>query len=318
MRNYLLFAFVALVVTLGLNSCASKESKEEDKYHIAVTIAPTKTLLEQMLDTATLANIKTKVLLPNGAIPESYEPTIETVAFLEQCDAWYYVGDLGFESKWIDVVKQINPGIKLIRLDVGLQHIVANEHRHGEKGDHIADPHYWFSLQGMECMTDNLAKALNEVFPGKAKPEALKRKIALYRANLSSRASSADSIKSPNLIVYHPSLTYLVQELGIKQFVIEDAGKEPSPQYLADLSKLWQIDSQEPNKTLSEVGSVRALGSNPRLVVLKEYRDITLALSRTYGLPLLMKDDNTPYILDLFAEDLWEQLGYFYGAPSQE
>lgn len=308
--THLLFVLVALVASLALGSCVGSR-KDDGKYRIALTIAPTKVLIERMLDSATLAQVEMNVLLPSGAIPESYEPTVETVAFLEQCDAWYYVGDLGFESKWTEIVKQLNPSIKLIRLDEGLQHILV-EHKHGEKTHSIADPHYWFSLQGMQVMVHNLAKALHEVFPDKVNTQALDQQIEQYRSHLPSLEEQRAKAQIPNFIVYHPALTYLVSELGVKQFVIEEDGKEPSPQHLADLSRAWNTDSQGPNTSLAEAHSVRHLGASPRLVVLKEYKDLTLTLAKTYDLQLLLQDSTTPYVLDLFSEDLWGQLDYFY------
>lgn len=308
--THILLVLLALVVSLTVSACVDKRT-DDGKYRIALTIAPTKALLERMVDTASMAQIETKVLLPSGTIPESYEPTVETVAFLEQCDAWYYIGDLGFETKWLDIIKQINPDIKLVRLDEGLKHILV-EHKHGDKVHRIADPHYWFSIQGMEVMVNNLEKALQEVFPSGVNTISLRKEIQHHRDNLQTYISSSDKGKIPNLIVYHPALTYLARELGCKQFVIEQDGKEPSPAHLADLMRAWQVEHTAHNTHLGEAHTIQALGTNPRLVVLKEYKDMSLALAKTYGLQLLMQDAHSPYVLDLFAEDVWAQMDYFY------
>lgn len=310
--SQILFISFALVASLSFVSC--KAPKQSDKYRIALTIAPSKGLISQMLDSATLAQTECHVLLPSGAIPENYEPTVETVAFLELCDAWYYVGDLGFESQWVERVKQINPDIKLVRLDQGLQHILV-EHKHGGHKHTIADPHYWFSLEGLEVMSRNIASALQEVFPGKVDTSHTDALIQQLRSGLASYQASAGSLPTPDLLVYHPALTYLARELNIRQFVIEQDGKEPSPQHLAQLSQGWCPEPSAPNTSLAEHNTFAGLGGNPRLIVLREYRDLSLSLAKTYGLHILLENKQSPYILDIFSEDIWAELPRFYPHP---
>lgn len=310
--SQILFFSFALVASLYLVSCQG--TQQSDKYRIALTIAPSEGLIKRMLDSSALAQTECHVLLPSGAIPENYEPTVETVAFLERCDAWYYVGDLGFESQWVERVRQINPDIKLVRLDQGLRHLLV-EHSHGNHKHTIADPHYWFSIQGLEVMSRNIASALREVFPDKVNTGYADSLIQQLSTGLEAYRQTSATETTPDLLVYHPALTYLASELGIRQMVIEQDGKEPSPQHLAHLARQWCPMPTASNTPLSAEQTLIGLGGNPRLVVLREYRELSLALAKTYGLQTLMANKQSPYILDIFAEDIWAELPRFYPHP---
>ncbi len=310
--SHLLFVGISLVASLFLFACSP--SKGTGKYKIAVTIAPTETLIKEILDSLSLAKIELKVLLPDGSIPENYEPSIETVSFLERCDAWYYVGDLGFESQWIKTVKELNPQIKLIRLDEGLKHLTTeHHHHHGEEAhSHISDPHYWTSVQGMRVMYRNIAKALEELFPqhiDTARLDSISDKLQEQVAKISSYNVTRRELGAQTaFVVYHPALTYLADECGFEQWVIEDEGKEPTPQHMAELSRKWLPHPEADNPTPQGVTELNLLlGKNPKVIVLREYHTITEALATTYKLHLALDKDGV-FVFDAFSPNVWKDL----------
>lgn len=304
--HYLLIALLALALSWVLSSCHG--STQEARYRIAVTIAPTQALIEGMLSKELQRDsLEVKVLLPDGAVPESYEPTVETIAFLESCDAWYYVGDLGFEYQWIDKVKELNPNIKLVRLDEGLDHLYV-EHSHGTEVHRVADPHYWFSLEGMGCMVDNTSKALQEVFGAE---QVDTRRWEELMLSLQESLQNFHELPKAPVLVYHPALTYWAREVGSEQLVLEQDGKEPTPQHLAKLFGPWAKEAKSTNYPLGSSEGSPWSGS-PKFVILREYKDISLSLVRSYGLQTLEVEQGKPYILDIFAYDVWSQLPLFY------
>lgn len=320
--HILSFGFV-VIGSLWFYSCGG--SSQSNTYKIAVTIAPIESLIKGIASPSYQGLVKgallkehleVKVLLPDGTIPENYEPTIETIAYLEQCDAWYYVGDLGFESMWIEKVKEINPEIKLVRLDEGLKHIFV-EHSHGETSHSIADPHYWVSVEGMETMRNNLYKALSEVFPKEDLNEkawlddiaVMREKAKLIKADNERQKSEGHK---PAVIVYHPALTYYASELGMEQWVIELHGKEPTAQHMADLSRKWAPKAGMSHSAINAEGGEHAPYANPfinpKLYVLKEYKDISVALSKTYGLTTAYTKDENPFVLNAFHPSIWDTM----------
>lgn len=307
--THLLFVTSAFLLSLALFSCNTKE--QDSKYRIALTIAPTQSLIEGMLDSIALDSVELKVLLPDGAIPEGYEPTVEMVSFLERCDAWYYVGDLGFESQWIKTVQAFNPNIKLVRLDEGLQHIEVS-HRHGNEVHRIADPHYWVSVEGLSVMYRNVEQALREVFGNRVHSEAYDKLCGELKQRAKSIRTYNEARKArgevPAFIVYHPALTYYARECAFEQWVIEQDGKEPTPQYLAELSHSWQAKEQKPEPKPKE--ELNLLVGKPKFIILKEYRDVSRAIARTYGLACAENEQGV-FELNVFAPNIWETMALY-------
>lgn len=305
--SHLLVTAFALLSFLGLFACTPQAN--ESKYRIALTIAPTQTLVEGMLDSLTQTQIEFRVLLPEGAIPESYEPTVDVISFLERCDVWYYVGDLGFETKWIETVKQLNPSIKLVRLDEGLQHIQV-EHKHGDDIHRIADPHYWVSVQGLRVMSRNIAKDLQQRFPRQVDTsqwDSLCESLEEQRVRIAeSNVRRREQGKTAAFIVYHPALTYYATECQFEQWVIEHEGKEPTAQHILNLMRLWKpYPLHTANIKCQSEYELNLLEGNPKVIVLREYRDVTRNIVETYDLDYASTSQGI-FELNVFAPNIWD------------
>lgn len=231
--------WVTLCVAIMLLSCTPSNKQASSKPLIAVTIAPTASLIRSLAGDS----VDVLTLLPEGTTPESYEPTMETLKQLSRADAWCYIGDLGFETTWAHRVKELNPDLMLIRLDSGLKHIY-NGHVHADGSVHLLDPHYWMSITGIEVMLRNLVLALKDLHPSldtsQAEVELLKK-----LEKLRDKAQNTSNTSASSFLIYHPSLTYLAEELGLEQLVIEQHGKEPTvPQLRGVIERVRQTGTR--------------------------------------------------------------------------
>lgn len=236
----LLMALTAIaLLLLNLLSCTGgAHQSKHDKPVIAVTIAPTAELIHTLVGD----EVEVLVLLPEGATPESYEPSMQDMQRLATTDVWCYVGDLGFERSWLERIKELNPQIRLVRLDQGLNHI-RSEHQHGKELTHT-DPHYWASIEGIKVMTENLVAMLQAQYPD-LDPTAGKAAIAQQLAILQGQLEALKKADTKGFVIYHPSLTYLAREANLVQLVIEQEGKEPTVQQLNHLiTTARQLDSR--------------------------------------------------------------------------
>lgn len=234
MDTKLLLPLALLMALLGIASCSSGRSAydpaSDSTLRVATTIAPVADLIDRISD----STAQVHVLLPDGNTPESYEPTPQDLEVLAQCDAYLYVGNLGFETAWIDRIRELYPHLRLIRLDEGLEAYTCRTHHEG----HIHDPHYWSSFIGALVMADNVHKALASLAPDqKLAYEATYTNLTdSIRSYLGVRTVS-EELMSKAFVIYHPSLTYYADEAGIRQLVIEQDGKEPSPRAIEELIK---------------------------------------------------------------------------------
>lgn len=218
---------------LALGGCSS-ERKASAPNRISTTIAPVADLIERLGG----EELEVHVLLPQGNTPESYEPTPQDLIALGESTSYLYVGNLGFETAWLDRVAELYPGLRLVRLDEGLEHSLCSSDGHHSSG-HIHDPHYWMSFGGIKIMARNVARALKD-----AQPELTHRVDSATRAlehqldsllGTRKEGDGAPGQQQRAFVIYHPSLSYYAEETGTRQLVIEQDGKEPSAAQISQL-----------------------------------------------------------------------------------
>ncbi len=198
------------------------------KLKIAVSIAPQGDLLRMLADT--LAGVH--VIVPEGKNPEVYDPQPQEMQEIADCDAYFYIGDLGFEKAWAKRIGQMNSHLQVFRL------MPEHHHHHDEEvctGGH--DPHVWTSPQGIMMLAERMQSALDSLAPEHQADfrhgmEQLRQDIAVLRDSVTQILTSAPS---RCFVIYHPSLTGFAEEFGFHQLVIEQDGKEPTPNRLEEL-----------------------------------------------------------------------------------
>ena len=80
-----------------------------DKPVVSVSIIPQQYFIEQLA--GDLAEVN--VLVPPGASPATYEPTVSQLGKLEQSAVYMRIGYIGFEQSWMDNFSAVNPEMKL-------------------------------------------------------------------------------------------------------------------------------------------------------------------------------------------------------------
>jgi zinc transport system substrate-binding protein len=119
-------------------------------------------------------------------------------------------------------------------------------HGHGESGreahGHGAfDPHVWLAPEPVRVIADNMLAALVEADPAGA--EAYRAGHArlleeIERTDREVRNILADVPRGAAFLVYHPAFAYFARAYGLREVAIQQAGKEPSPRRLAELTEM--------------------------------------------------------------------------------
>lgn len=224
-----------LIVSMGVGliSCSS-ERQASSPLRLTTTIAPVADLVERLVGDEQEVHI----LLPQGNTPESYEPTPQDLIALGESTSYLYVGNLGFETAWIDRIRELYPDLRMTRLDDGLEHSLCTSGDRHSSG-HIHDPHYWMSFGGIQVMARNVAGVLQELHPELAPRIDSACRALVYHLDSLRTAHGASDVESrleqKAFVIYHPSLSYYAEEVGVRQLVIEQDGKEPSPAQIGRL-----------------------------------------------------------------------------------
>ena len=220
---------LATLIVAVMTSCGGRSSGERI---IAVSIQPQRYLLEQLAGD----HFKVVCLLAQGSNPESYEPSMKHLMNLEKSEAYFCIGNIGFELAIVEKAKEENPGLRLFdnSKDVPLIHGGHDCTEHGHS--HEVDPHIWTSVRNARVIAKNMHDALVELDPGHAADydrnlAKLGERLAQLDAELTSRL---DTVSVRSFLVWHPSLSYFARDYGLHQISIEYNGKEAPVSHLKE------------------------------------------------------------------------------------
>lgn len=239
-----------LLAIVGLSACQGK--KEGGTRTISVTIEPQRYFAEKIAGDLFQINCVT----PAGQSPETYDPTPQQMVQISQSQAYFRIGEIGFEQAWMKNLQSQNSDMVVFDLSEGME-LIKNEeeaHEEGEAHHHhhhhgSVDPHIWTSISGARVIAQNTCQAFIKLDPENQE---------IYRAGYQRLIEEIDSTEAEMkqllqplagtaFIIYHPALTYFAREFGLKQLCIELDGKEPSP---AQLKQLLEMATQSGAKVV--------------------------------------------------------------------
>lgn len=237
-----------LLAIVGLSACQGK--KEGGTRMISVTIEPQRYFVEKIAGDL----FQVYCVTPAGQSPETYDPTPQQMVQISRSQAYFRIGEIGFEQAWMKNLQSQNPDMRVFDLSEGMELIKNQEEEHeGEEALHhhhgSVDPHIWTSISGAKVIAQNTCQALV-----KLDPENQGTYQAGYQRLIGEIDSTAVEMKrllqplaGSAFIIYHPTLTYFAREFGLQQLCIELDGKEPSP---AQLKRLIETAAQSKAKVV--------------------------------------------------------------------
>lgn len=217
--KYWVMPLLAAIAIVTITSCMGHT---QHKRSIAVSIQPQRYLLEQIVG----ERFDVVCLLTQGSNPEAYEPNMSHLMNLEKSDAYFCIGNIGFELAIVEKAKAENPDLKVYDNSKGVELLRGS---HGGHGDEV-DPHIWTSVPNAIQIAKNMLEAVTELDGKHARQyeknyAKLEQKLKKLDQNIHARI---DSVECRSFIVWHPSLSYFARDYGMTQITMEHEGKEPS------------------------------------------------------------------------------------------
>ena len=198
MKKILALLLALWIPAAVLSGCAPQDdSAASNKLNIVTTIFPAYDWVREILgDETDRAEITT--LLDSGVDLHSYQPTVDDIVKISNCDLFLYVG--GESDVWVDdaLKNAPNKDRKVIRLlDVlgdsakaeetveGMQEEEHDheEEEHGHEEEAEYDEHIWLSLKNAQMLVAAISKALQETDP--ARKDTYAANAAAYAEKLS-------------------------------------------------------------------------------------------------------------------------------------
>ena len=236
MKKILALLLALWIPAAVLSGCAPQDaSAASNKLNIVTTIFPAYDWVREILgDETDRAEITT--LLDSGVDLHSYQPTVDDIVKISECDLFLYVG--GESDGWVeDALKNApNKDRKVIRLlDVlgdsakaeetveGMQEEEQDheEEEHGHEEEAEYDEHIWLSLKNAQVLVAAISEALQESDP--ARKDTYAANAAAYAEKLSALdgeyRAAVDSGKYKTLLFGDRfPFRYLVDDYGLRYY----------------------------------------------------------------------------------------------------
>lgn len=258
-------SLILSVIVLLAAGCGSEQ--EKGKIKAAASIEP----LADFCRNVGGELVEVSVMVPAGASPHTFEPTVRQMEFLSGADVFVYNG-LDLETWITDVVRKAGneelvevaasdnvPKSDLIEAGAGHQHEDEGHHEgqdeghdegaekdHDEGDDHgdthqhgVYDPHVWLdpnlAVYQVEAIRDGLVKADPE--NEETYTENARRYIAELKELDEYIRGETSAFTSKNFVSFHPAFGYYAHRYGLEQVgvIVELPGKEPSAGEIANL-----------------------------------------------------------------------------------
>ena len=223
---------ILLIIATLFIGCGNREIKVENR--AVVSIAPLKPLGENILGD----DFEISVLVPQGASPETFEPTPKQLSEVESARFVFGTGLLEFEQ---ELLHRIARNEQIINLSQGVDLIAGTcshaHHTHttcSHNHAHGIDPHIWCSPKSLGKMAENTYNAITREMPDSTKYAERYTTLCIKLLELDEEVSElCRQAPHSSFFIYHPALTYLARDYGLTQIAIENEGKEPSAKHLA-------------------------------------------------------------------------------------
>ena len=198
MKKILALLLALWIPAAVLSGCVPQDdSAASNKLNIVTTIFPAYDWVREILGDET-DRAEITMLLDSGVDLHSYQPTVDDIVKISECDLFLYVG--GESDGWVDdaLKNAPNKDRKVIRLldvlgdSAKAEETVAGmqeeEHDHGEEAhDHEEeaeyDEHIWLSLKNAQVLVAAISEALQETDP--ARKDTYAANAAAYAEKLS-------------------------------------------------------------------------------------------------------------------------------------
>ena len=218
-RIFSVFLAAMIIAAALCGNGISAKAADAKRLSVVTTIFPEYDWVRQILGDK-FSDADVTMLLDNGVDLHSYQPTVDDMVKIANCDLFIYVG--GESDGWVEnaLKNAVNKDMKVINLlEVlgdsvkaeetveGMQeeghdhdHKDADEHDHEEEAEY--DEHVWLSLRNAETLCNAISDALQQIDPDNA--GAYAANTAAYVERLA--ALDADYQEVVDAATYHTVL----------------------------------------------------------------------------------------------------------------
>lgn len=179
--------FAAFLMLMNFSGCGNEKTVQDGKIKVVATIFPVYDWTSEIIGED--KNFDLMLLMDKGIDLHSFQPSVEDIRKISECDIFIYVG--GESDEWVsDALKNAtNKNMVVVNLmEVLGDKVKPEEHIEGMEEDHEHeeelenDEHIWLSLKNAQILCEAITDALSKVEPSQA--DTLKKNSAAYKEKL--------------------------------------------------------------------------------------------------------------------------------------
>lgn len=223
----ILLLLALLLCTAPVAAGDRDPGQDVQKLRVFVTIPPQCYFVERIGGD----RVSCSVLVEPGQSPETFEPGPQRLVELSRAEVYFRIG-IGFEASWLERVRAVHPGLKIVDTREGVKMLDLGHDGHGHE-----DPHIWLDPRRVRVQAENIERGLEAADPAGA---------PLYRENLAAFLEDLTAVdaeirariqtgRGKKFLVWHPAWGYFADAYGLEQIAVEEEGKEPNAKSLASL-----------------------------------------------------------------------------------
>ena len=249
MNSQIKLAIIAIAIVIPLASFAVTQPSFNSEISITenskLQIITSATFLNEFSQNIGKEMIDVTLLVPMGADPHDWEPTIRDRERLQKADV-IIVNGIGYEH-WIgsfdsndnqEIIVDTSNGISTLDFEKHDDHAKEDDH----DGHEDLDPHIWLNPVYAQLQVKNIANALSNSDP--TNKNYYQSNAAIYNKELDlldSKIRTELSGCKTDFITFHNAFSYFSEEYGLTQHTIissNDSHGEVTPQTLENIISL--------------------------------------------------------------------------------
>lgn len=216
------------VLAMLLAACAGRDASGGERRQLTVSIEPLRALLEPLAR----GRFEVTGVMDRGGDAENFEPSMSRRMAVDASEAFFITGGLPFERALAEGVPttvgvvDVSQGIEPV---YGTHDHCSHAHADGETHAHgLPDPHIWTSARNARRIAATMAATLSRLDPEGAPLYAarLDSLDGVLAALDSAAAATIAASGAGAFMVWHPSLSYLARDYGMRQVALGAEGKD--------------------------------------------------------------------------------------------
>ena len=216
--------FLLPLLVLLFTACGNRP--DDNRPTLVVSIEPLRYVVEAVAGD----DYRVTTLMPEGASPETFEPTPRHMIEMSDCKMVFKSGTLPFERLPMEQMVQNMPHVPVADLAAEIEPLVDLTHHGHDHGTDGFDPHVWMQPLNLSTMARKACQVLCSI--DSVNRPHYEQRLQAFETEMDSLDAelkrTLTPVKHRSFLIYHPALGYFAHRYGLMQLSVEHDGKEPS------------------------------------------------------------------------------------------